>query len=91
MALAREELGAVEAEGADANQDVGLPWRWDGEGFDLEDVRAAGGAHDGGAHGLGDGWHFAFGPISRDGCMNLLECVSLRRIDAELTGMRIST
>ena len=53
MALAREELGAVEAAGFDADEDAAGGRGRDGDSFEVEDVGAAGGVHDGCAHCFG--------------------------------------
>lgn len=55
MALAREEFGAVQAAGFDADEDAARGGEGDGDVFDAEDVRAAGGSHDGCAHCSGHG------------------------------------
>lgn len=53
VALAREELGAVEAAGFDADEDAAGGRGRDGDGFEVEDVGPAGGVHDGCAHCFG--------------------------------------
>lgn len=55
MALAREELGAVQAAGFDADEDAAGGGDGDGDRFEAEDVGAAGGVYDGCAHGFGHG------------------------------------
>lgn len=53
MALAREELGAVQAAGFDADEDAAGGRGGHGDGFEAEDVGPAGGARDGRAHRFG--------------------------------------
>lgn len=60
MALTGEELGAVEAAGFDADEDLVCLWGGDGKGLDFEDFGAAGGVnygrfHHGGGHFGGRG------------------------------------
>ena len=56
MPLAREELGAVQAAGFDADQDLARGRGGDGDGFEFEDFGAAGVVDDGCAHCFGHGW-----------------------------------
>lgn len=55
MALAREELGAVQAAGFDADEDAAGGRGRDGDVLEAEDVGAPRGVHDGCAHGFGHG------------------------------------
>lgn len=55
MALAREEFGAVQAAGFDADEDAAGGRGGDGDVLELEDFGAAGGVHDGCAHRFGHG------------------------------------
>lgn len=57
MALAREELGAIEAAGFDADEDVAWLGGGDGDGFEVEGGGTAGAVDDGCEHGFWGG-HF---------------------------------